>query len=89
MTLREIFSSISSFFGRLWSRLLDSNLTDLFYDLLALLGGGMMLIAPPFVIYALLKAKHTGGKRIGAIIMSVIMFCIWMVFINLSIKTLD
>ena len=89
MTLREIFSSISSFFGRLWSRLLDSNLTDLFYDLLALLGGGVMLIGPPFVIYVLLKAKNTGGKRIGAIIMSVIMFCIWMVFINLSIKTLD
>ena len=86
MTLREIFSSISSFFGRLWSRLLDSNLTDLLIDIV---GGGVALIGPPFVIYALLKAKHTGGKRIGAIIMSVIMFCIWMFFINLFIKTLD
>ena len=86
MTLREIFSSISSFFEKLWSGLLDANLTDL---LIGIVGGGVLLIAPPYVIYALLKAKHTGGKRIGAIIMSVIMFCLWMLFINLFIKTLD
>ena len=86
MTLREIFSSISSFFERLWSGLLDGNLTDL---LIGIVGGGVALIGPPYAIYVLLKTKNVGGKRIGAIIMSVIMFCIWMLFINLFIKTLD
>ena len=86
MTLREIFSSISSFFEKLWNGLLNANLIELLIDIV---GGGVALIGPPFVIYGLLKAKHTGGKRIGAIIMSVIMFCLWMLFINLFIKTLD
>ena len=85
MSLREIFSSISSFFERLWSGLLDANLTDL---LIGIVGGSVALIAPPYVIYGLLKAKNTGGKRIGAIIMSVLIFCAWMLFINLFIKTL-
>ena len=85
MTLREIFSSISSFFERLWIGLLDGNLTDL---LIGIVGGSVALIGPPYVIYGLLKAKNTGGKRIGAIIMSVLMFCAWMLFINLFIKAL-
>ena len=85
MSLREIFSSISSFFERLWIGLLDGNLTDL---LTGIVGGGVALIGPPFVIYTLLKPNTTGGKRIGAIIMSVLIFCAWMLFINLFIKAL-
>ena len=54
MTLRDIFSSIGSFFSWLWNKLLDT-------DIFIMLGFFVMIISPPFLIYSLIKTKKIGG----------------------------
>ena len=73
MTLRDIFQSIGIFFEKLWNGLLDANI-------LLLLGIPFMTVYPPYLIYQLSKSK-----KVGAIILVVFMFLIWIYFLKIVI----
>ena len=74
MTLREIFSSIGNFFGKLWNLLLDT-------DIFIMIGFFVMIISPPFLIYSLVRTK-----KIGAFILSIFIFLIWAFFVMKAIE---
>ena len=74
MTLREIFSSIGNFFGKLWNLLLDT-------DIFIMIGFFVMIISPPFIIYSLVRTK-----KIGAFILSIFIFLIWAFFVMKAIE---
>ena len=71
MTLREIFSSIGSFIGKLWNGFLDA-------DILFILGSIAFFIVPLWVIHGALKKN---SHKFGAWIFSFFMFCIWVWFV--------
>ena len=74
MTLREIFSSIGNFFGKLFNFLLDT-------DIFIMIGFVVMIISPPFLIYTLVKTK-----KIGAFFFSIFIFFIWAFFVMKAIE---
>ena len=69
MTLRDIFSSIGSFFGKLWNGLLD-------LDIFETLGLILFFIYAPILIYTLAKKGKT-----SSILFACVVFFIYFYFL--------